>query len=203
MKELFLREINDQNTLKAMKAVDRKHFVPEKLQAIAYSDSALPIGQGQSISQPYIVAYMTSTVKAGDCRKVLEIGTGSGYQTAILAELAREVFTIEIIHNLGIKAKSTLERLGYKNIHFKIADGYKGWKEMAPFDAIVVTAAIQDTPPDLLDQLAENGRMIIPLGAAGNTQYLVLIEKKTGRFSYKRKLAVRFVPFTRTEPEDK
>lgn len=186
-----------------MRAVDRKLFVPEKLQPFAYSDTALPIGLGQTISQPYIVAYMTASVKAGDCGKILEVGTGSGYQTAILAELAREVYTIEIIPELGIKAKSLLDTLGYKNIRYKTADAYRGWQEMAPFDAIVVTAAIDITPPDLLDQLAENGHMIIPLGDEGNTQHLVLIEKSAGLFIYTRKLAVRFVPFIRAERGDK
>lgn len=203
MNKLFLREINDPETLRAMEAVDRKFFVPEKLQSHAYSDTALPIGLGQTISQPYIVAYMTASVKAGDCDKILEIGTGSGYQTAILAELAREVYTIEIIPELGIKAKNVLDTLGYKNIRYKTADGYRGWQEMAPFDAIVVTAAIAETPPDLLDQLAENGRMILPLGPEGDTQYLVLIEKKAGQFTYSRKLAVRFVPFTRSKTDNK
>ncbi|MDD2559460.1 MAG: protein-L-isoaspartate(D-aspartate) O-methyltransferase [Bacteroidales bacterium] len=202
MKELFLREINEPTILQAMKAVDRKLFVPEDLQSFAYSDTALPLGLGQTISQPYIVAYMTAAIQAGACNKVLEVGTGSGYQTAILAELAREVYTIEIIPDLGQKAKYLLDILGYKNIRYKIADGYNGWPEMAPFDAIVVTAAIENTPPDLLEQLAENGRMIIPLGASGNTQYLILIEKKAGQLTYTRKLAVRFVPFTRKTDED-
>ncbi len=203
MNKLFLREVNDPKILQAMRTVDRKVFVPEKLQPFAYSDTALPIGLGQTISQPYIVAYMTATVKAGECGKVLEVGTGSGYQTAILAELAREVYTIEIIPDLGIKAKKILDSLGYKNIRYLTADGYRGWQEMAPFDAIVVTAAIKNPPPSLLAQLAENGRMIIPLGAAGNSQYLVLIENKAGQYTFTSKLAVRFVPFTRTDPEDK
>lgn len=193
--QLF-KDIRDAATLQAMKKVDRKLFVPENMQSYAYEDSALPIGLGQTISQPYIVAYMTAAIQADTCSKVLEVGTGSGYQTAILAELAREVYTIEIIPQLAIKAKNLLDELGYTNIHYKTADAYYGWEEAAPFDAILVTAAIREIPPNLLEQLGPQGKMILPLGAPDQTQYLVLAEKEQDRIQYTRKLAVRFVPFT-------
>jgi protein-L-isoaspartate(D-aspartate) O-methyltransferase len=190
------RDITDSNTLRAMGTVKRHEFVPKHVQHLAYTDGPLSIGFAQTISQPYIVAYMTQQLKPKPHHRVLEIGTGSGYQAAVLAEIVDTVYTIEIVEPLGIKAKECLDRLGYENITTKIGDGYQGWLEYAPFDAIIVTAGIKNVPPALIEQLAEGGRMIIPVGTTFN-MHLMLYTKKNGKIRQKERLAVSFVPFTR------
>jgi protein-L-isoaspartate(D-aspartate) O-methyltransferase len=188
------RGISDENVLNAMRKVPRHQFVPTSLQQQAYRDEPLPIGENQTISQPYIVAYMSEQLDLKKDHRVLEIGTGSGYQAAILAELCDSVFTIEIIPTLSQKAQTTLMKLGYKNIFLKIGDGYLGWKEKAPFDAIIVTAAPDHVPQPLLDQLKLGGRLVIPVG--NYTQYIVLIQKTKDGINKQKKLPVRFVPMT-------
>lgn len=193
-KQLAERGIADERVLQAFRKVERHLFVPEMLQASAYADRPLPIGEEQTISQPYVVALMTEVLRLDANAKVLEIGTGSGYQAAILACLARQVFTIEIIPDLAATAAARLARLGYDNVHVRTGDGYKGWPEEAPFDAIVVTCAPEDIPQPLLDQLAEGGRMVIPVGT--DWQELVLVEKKAGELRRSTIAPVRFVPMT-------
>jgi protein-L-isoaspartate(D-aspartate) O-methyltransferase len=180
-----------------MGKVERHRFVPVALSAVAYLNRPLPIGYGQTISQPLIVALMTDlmNVKAGD--KVLEIGTGSGYQAAVLAEMVGSVYTIEIIEPLGKEAEKRLETLGYRNVKTRVGDGYYGWPEAAPFDAIIVTAAASHVPPPLLKQLKPGGRMVIPLGTQFMTQYLMLVEKQPdGAVITRQILPVAFVPLT-------
>lgn len=191
------RGITHRETIRAMRVVQRHRLVPKEQVVNAYKDGPLPIGYGQTISQPYIVAYMTQAIKPEKGQKILEIGTGSGYQAAVLAEIVDQVYSIEIIKPLGERAKRDLELLGYKNIHIKIGDGYFGWEEFAPFDAIVVTAAAEFVPPPLLAQLKDGGRMVIPVGSSFITQQLVLIEKRGEHISSRNLLPVRFVPFTR------
>ncbi len=193
------RGIKDQATILALLKVKRHKFVPKEYVKRAYQDGPLPIGYGQTISQPYIVAFMTEIIKPKKGFKVLEIGTGSGYQAAILAEIIDSVYTIEIIKELENSAKKRFKDLNYKNISVKNADGYYGWKEKGPFDAIVVTAAAEFIPPPLLEQLKEGGRMIIPIGSPFMTQQLLLIEKKGGKTKTKNLMFVRFVPFTRSK----
>lgn len=200
--QLEARGIKDPATLRAMRQVPRQQFVPENIKKYAYADSALPIGNGQTISQPYIVAFMTQELKLKPEHCVLEIGTGSGYQAAVLATIVDSVFTIEIIAALGISAEIRLQRLGYDNIAVRIGDGYQGWPKKAPFDAIIVTAAVETIPEPLLDQLAEGGRMIIPVGPSDSVRQLVLVTKKNGKIRTKKRLAVRFVPFTRDKNPD-
>jgi protein-L-isoaspartate(D-aspartate) O-methyltransferase len=195
--QIISRGVKDKAVLDAMRKVPRHLFVPKNRISEAYDDGPVPIGYGQTISQPFIVAYMTEVINPTRCRKVLEIGTGSGYQAAVLAEIVDSVFTIEIITELYKEAKERLENLNYKNIKIKNADGYYGWKEYAPFDAIVVTAAAEFVPPPLIEQLSENGKMIIPVGSPFYTQTLVLIEKKEGKVYSKNLIPVRFVPFIR------
>lgn len=192
--QIAARGITDPDVLSAMERVPRHLFVPEDLRDRAYGDHPLPIGEGQTISQPYIVAFMTEIVSPGPLDVILEIGTGSGYQAAVLAELAAEVYTIEIIESLGKRASETLQKLGYRNAHVKIGDGYLGWPEKAPFDAIVVTCAPEDIPPALMEQLKEGGRIIIPVGGRHRIQKMVYGEKKGGRLATKDVLDVRFVP---------
>jgi protein-L-isoaspartate(D-aspartate) O-methyltransferase len=191
------RGVKDVAVLNAMRQVKRHLFVPENSIANAYDDRPLPIGFGQTISQPYIVAYMTEAIKPKPQFKVLEIGTGSGYQAAVLSPIVKEVYTIEIVPQLGNAAASRLKKSGYKNIQVKIGDGYYGWKEHGPFDAIVVTAAAEFVPPPLLEQLKDGGRMIIPIGSPFMTQMLMLIEKKGKKAVTKSLMPVVFVPFTR------
>ena len=182
----------------AMGRVPRHRFVPGPQEAFAYENRALPIGEGQTISQPFVVALMTDLLdpKPGDT--VLEVGTGSGYQAAVLAELVAKVYTIEIVEPLGRKAMHLLEQLGYRNIEVRIGDGYNGWPEAAPFDAIIVTAAPADIPKPLIDQLKPGGRMVIPAGRSHASQYLLLVEKHLdGTSTTRRTLPVRFVPLTR------
>jgi protein-L-isoaspartate(D-aspartate) O-methyltransferase len=193
--QLAGRDIRDPRVLAAMAKVPRHEFVPEPLRRQAYEDRPLPLGQGQTISQPYIVAFMTEHLQLEDTDRVLEIGTGSGYQAAILAELVAEVHSIEIVEPLASQARATLDRLGYSKIHLKTGDGYQGWAEYAPFDAVIVTCAPDHVPAPLIDQLKEGGRMIIPVGES-HTQELVLLEKQGGTLQRRAILPVRFVPMT-------
>jgi len=200
--QIEARGIDNQMVLKAMRTVPRHGFVPEKYKEMAYYDGALPIGYNQTISQPYIVAYMTDLLKPSSDFKVLEIGTGSGYQAAVLAEIVAEVFTIEIVSELGEQSKHLLKDMGYENIEVRIGDGYHGWSEEAPFDAIIVTAAAETIPEPLIQQLKDGGRMIIPVGPQSGAQYLNLISKNNGKVKIDRVMAVRFVPFTGSEKGD-
>lgn len=187
------RGISDQRVLDAMLKVERHVFVPEDLKGFSYLDSPLPIGKGQTISQPYIVGLMTELGRIKDNDKVLEIGTGSGYQAAILAELSKEVYTIEIIPELARRAEDLLNGLGYKNIKVKEGDGYLGWPEYAPFDVIIVTCAPPNVPETLVGQLSEGGRMVIPVGGEAN-QILKVLIKKNGSIVEEEVIPVRFVP---------
>jgi len=188
---------SDDKALQALGEVRRHEFIPQKLRGEAYLNHPLPIGYGQTISQPYIVALMTELVDLEPNDVVLEVGTGSGYQAAVLAKLARQVFSIEIIEPLAEQAKNRLQRLGYQNIQTKLGDGYHGWEEHAPFDAIVVTAAASHVPPPLIRQLKPGGRMVIPVGSRFAVQHLLLIEKTADEEIVTRQItAVRFVPLT-------
>jgi protein-L-isoaspartate(D-aspartate) O-methyltransferase len=190
------RGVKDPRVLEAMRKVPRHEFVPEDERHEAYDDRPLPIGHGQTISQPYIVAFMTEALGLKGTEKVLEVGTGSGYQAAVLGELAKEVFSIEIVEQLGEQAAEVLKRLGYKNVSVRVGDGYRGWREEAPFDAIIVTCAPDAVPEPLVHQLAEGGRMIIPVGPEGKAQQLVLLKKRHGKMHQQEILPVRFVPMT-------
>lgn len=194
--QIIARGIKNERIVTAMKKVPRHLFVPSDMIDYAYNDEPVPIGEGQTISQPYIVAYMTEALDLKPEDKVLEIGTGSGYQTAILAEMVSEVYTIEIIASLSLRAQELLDKLGYHNIHFKIGDGSFGWKENSPYDAIIVTAAPDRIPRPLEEQLKLEGRMIIPVGSAFQELYLVTKEKQG--FKRKKLLPVRFVPLITT-----
>ena len=191
--QVIARGITDERVIQAMRKVERHLFVPEEYAHRAYDDDPVPIGYGQSISQPYIVAFMTELLKLDSTDRVLEIGTGSGYQAAILAEICKSVYTIELIPQLANRAKNLLAELGYKNLFVKAGDGYKGWPEYAPFDAIIVTCAPTHIPRPLEKQLKEGGRMIIPVGEK-YVQELVLLEKKDGRLRRRNVLPVTFVP---------
>jgi protein-L-isoaspartate(D-aspartate) O-methyltransferase len=193
--QLMTRGINDQRVLAAMAKVPREEFVPPDSRAASYEDGPLPIGYAQTISQPYVVAFMTEQLRLKPSDRVLEVGTGSGYQVAILAELVSEIYSIEIVEPLAKNAEATLQRLGYKNVHLKISDGYKGWPETAPFDAIIVTCAPDKVPQPLVDQLKDDGRMVIPVGDRF-AQQLYLLEKKNGQLKQSATLPVRFVPMT-------
>ena len=195
--QIEARGIRDPATLAAMRVVPRHRFVPPDLADSAYADQPLPIGYGQTISQPYIVAVMTETLRLKPGHKVLEIGAGSGYQAAVLARIVREVFTIEIVPELGNAARERLKTLGYRNVRVRVADGYDGWPEEAPFDAIVVTAAADHIPPPLIRQLRDGGRMVIPVGSPFFVQTLMLVEKDRGKVRTTSLMPVRFVPFTR------
>ena len=190
--QIRARGVNDEKVLAAMRKVPRHLFVPQKIRPFAHGDEPLPIGEGQTISQPYIVAYMTQALELTGKEKVLEVGTGSGYQTAVLAEIVRQVFTVELLSPLSDRARALLEELGYTDIHYKVGDGTSGWEENAPFDAIIVTAAAPAVPKRLQDQLSPDGRMIIPVGAG--FQDLFLISRERRGFRKKKLLPVRFVP---------
>jgi protein-L-isoaspartate(D-aspartate) O-methyltransferase len=191
----YRKPIRDENVLAAMLAVPRHLFVHPKDLSRAYGDFPLPIGHGQTISQPYVVALMTDLLEVTSAQKVLEVGTGSGYQAAILSFLVKDVYSVEIIRALGQQASARMKRLDYNNVHLKIADGYYGWQEHAPFDRIIVTAAATLVPPPLLKQLRPGGKMCIPIGSQYKVQQLTLIEKsETGRITMKKILPVRFVP---------
>jgi len=199
--QIIARGIKSPRVLDAIRKVERHKFVPRELMPFAYADGPLPIGYGQTISQPYIVAYMTDELRLEPKDKVLEIGTGSGYQAAILGELAQEVYTIEIVEPLAKRSKERLEELGYKNVHVRHGDGYKGWPGEAPFDAIIVTAAPPKIPQALIDQLrSPGGRMIVPVG--DYFQELVLIHKTASGIKRERKIPVRFVPMVRGSEKD-
>jgi protein-L-isoaspartate(D-aspartate) O-methyltransferase len=187
------RGIKSPAVLTAMRKVERHRFVPKELMPLAYDDSPLPIGDGQTISQPYIVAFMTEALDLTPTDKVLEIGTGSGYQAAVLGELCAEVYTIEIFESLANRSGELLRKLGYSNVHVRHGDGYLGWPEQSPFDAIIVTCSPTAIPKPLQDQLKEGGRMIIPVGERPG-QELVLVTKKGGKIRQERVLSVLFVP---------
>ena len=191
------KEALDENVIDALGSVPRHEFVPRNMRDAAYENRPLPIGHGQTISQPYIVAIMTNLLHVGKSDRVLEIGTGSGYQIAVLAELVKKAYSIEIIEPLGKQAKERLQHLGYENIELKIGDGYYGWPEEAPFDAIMVTAAASHIPPPLIKQLKPGGRMLIPVGSRFMVQELLLVQKSpSGEVSTRQLLPVAFVPLT-------
>ncbi len=191
------RDITDIRVLAAMRAVPRHRFVPDHLAPLAYNDHPLPIGSGQTISQPYIVALMTqwAEIKPGD--KVLEVGTGSGYQAAVLAEITDRVFSIELKPGLAAAAAKRLQALGYGQVQVRTGDGYQGWPAEAPFDAILVTATAPQVPPALKEQLAEGGRLVIPVGDSGSLQYLLRLRKVKGELKEEDRLPVRFVPLVK------
>jgi protein-L-isoaspartate(D-aspartate) O-methyltransferase len=195
--QLQARDITDPRVLAAMGKVPRHRFVPDNLRLLAYADHPLPIGSGQTISQPYIVALMTqwAEVKAGD--KVLEVGTGSGYQAAILAELTDRVFSIELLPELAEDARTRLSDLGYEGVQVRCGDGYKGWPEEAPFDAVLVTATAPEVPSALKEQLKEGGRLVIPVGPPGWSQDLLLLRKVKGELREEQRVPVRFVPLVK------
>ncbi len=194
--QIEARGVKDEKVLAAMRKVPRHLFVPENMKLYAYQDEPLLIGEGQTISQPYIVAYMSEALQLKGHERVLEVGTGSGYQAAILAEIVKEVFSVELLESLSLHAQDVLKKLSYKNIQFKIGDGTLGWKEHAPYDAIIVTAAPTKVPKALQDQLITGGRMVIPVGSA--FQELVLITKEKRKLKKKKLLPVRFVPLITT-----
>jgi protein-L-isoaspartate(D-aspartate) O-methyltransferase len=193
-RDLRGRGIRDSRVLAAMNTVPRHLFVPEALRSAAYEDRALPIGEKQTISQPYIVAFMTELLELAGSERVLEIGTGSGYQTAVLARTAAEVFSIEIIPALSARAALALERLGITNAHLKIGDGFFGWPERAPFDAMLITAAAPEVPGPLWEQLREGGRLVMPRGEPNQRQVLVRVRKSTGKKIVEEIAGVIFVP---------
>ena len=190
------RGITNERVLKVMGEVPRHELVPAGQREHAYVDAPLPIGHGQTISQPYVVAFMTEQLDPKPTDRVLEIGTGSGYQSAVLAGLVKEVYTIEIVRQLAERARADLKRLGYTNVHVRAGDGYKGWPAAAPFDAVIVTCAPDAVPEPLVEQLREGGRMVIPVGG-GFSQELYLLEKRGGKVHKRAVLPVRFVPMTR------
>lgn len=194
--QLKERGISDSTVLKVMGQVPRHFFVSPSMQDQAYADHPLPIGEGQTISQPYIVAFMTESLELSGSERVLEIGTGSGYQAAVLSEICEEVYTIEIRENLANEAGDRLEKMGYSNVYVRCADGYFGWEDHAPFDAIIITCAVNHVPPYLIQQLREGGRLILPLGSPVYYQTLTLIEKKGEELIVTYKMPVSFVPMT-------
>jgi len=195
--DLRARGVRDSRVLEVMGRVPRHLFVPQRLRSQAYGDHPLPIGEGQTISQPYVVALMTEALRLGPLDSVLEIGTGSGYQAAILAGIVREVYTVEIRKPLAERAEKTLREQGYKNVRVKYGDGYFGWETLPPFDAIIITAAVNHIPPPLLKQLKPGGRMILPLGSTVFSQTLTLVtKKKSGELDVEQMGPVAFVPMT-------
>jgi protein-L-isoaspartate(D-aspartate) O-methyltransferase len=195
------RGITNERVLAVMGRVPRHEFVPADYRALAYDDHPLPIGHGQTISQPFIVAFMTEKLEPKSSDKVLEIGTGSGYQAAVLAELVSKVYTLEIVEPLAHRAEADLKRLGYTNVMVRAGDGYQGWPDAAPFDAVIVTCAPNHVPQPLVDQLKEGGRMIIPVDSAGD-QELYVLRKKGGKVEKQAVLPVRFVPMTGRKATD-
>lgn len=190
--------VRDKRVLDAMRRVPRHEFVPANVRSQAYADRPLPIGYGQTISQPYIVGFMTELLEVGEDAVALEIGTGSGYQAAVLSPMIKEVYSIEIIPELEERARGALERLDYDNVKTKAGDGYHGWPEHAPYDAIIVTAAASHIPPPLVEQLKPGGRMVIPVGPPGQVQHLMVVEKEEdGSIRQRSVMPVRFVPLTR------
>jgi protein-L-isoaspartate(D-aspartate) O-methyltransferase len=199
LSQIERRGVSDPDVLRAMRAVPRHQFVPEQYLSAAYADHPLPIGYGQTISQPYIVAWMTELLELEPDYRVLEIGTGSGYQAAVLAEIVDEVYTVEIIRELAAPAEERLQALGYDNVHVLRADGYWGWEEHAPYDAIIVTAAPDHVPQPLIGQLKEGAHLVIPIGPAGGYQSLWQFFLVEGELAAREIGGVRFVPFTREE----
>lgn len=197
--QIAMRGVKDPATLRAIEQVPRHLFVPAAQARYAYEDRPLPIGHGQTISQPFIVGYMTELIHPGPGKKILEIGTGSGYQAAVLAATGAQVYTIEIIPQLATAAAERLRRLGYRNLKTRTADGYYGWAEQAPFDAIIVTAAAEFVPPPLIEQLGEGGLMVIPVGTPYFVQSLLLIQRRGDTTSSVNLMPVSFVPFRRAE----
>jgi protein-L-isoaspartate(D-aspartate) O-methyltransferase len=195
--QIEARDIRDPATLEAMRRVPRHLFVPENRRRHAYQDRPVPIGYGQTISQPFLVAYMTETLQPRPGMRILEIGTGSGYQAAVLAEILDEVFTIEIVGELARWGEANLRSAGYDRVQVRHADGYHGWEEHAPFDAIIVTAAADHIPPPLLAQLRDGGRMVIPVGSPFRTQTLMLVTRDGDDIVTRSLLPVSFVPLTR------
>ena len=193
--QIAARGVGDERVLAAMRDVPRHLFVPPAMRSQAYEDHPLPIGHGQTISQPYIVAYMTEVLRLKPTSRVLEVGTGSGYQAAVLGKVAGQVYTVEILAPLAESASKTLASLGYTNVHVRVGDGFAGWPEHAPFDAIMVTAAPEEVPPPLIEQLAVGGRLVVPVGRV--VQQLTLIEKTPKGLVTERKMPVRFVPLVR------
>ena len=193
--QIKARGVKDRRVLEAMRKVERHLFVPSHLRHLAYEDYPLPIGEGQTISQPYIVALMTELLALKGMERILEIGTGSGYQAAILAELVKEVYTIEIMEPLARQSEILFRKLNYRNIKVKLGDGFLGWPELSPFDGIIVTCAPDKIPPPLLEQLAEGGRLVIPVGAL--RQELKLVRKAKGKIQEEDIIPVRFVPMLR------
>jgi protein-L-isoaspartate(D-aspartate) O-methyltransferase len=200
VRQLERRGITDKRVLKAMEEVPRHEFVPSEVRTNAYADRPLPIGFGQTISQPYIVAFVAEHLSLEPADRVLEVGTGSGYQAAVLSRLASQIFSIEIVDELILRATSDLKRLEYQNILVKGGDGYEGWSEFAPFDGIAVAAALDHVPQPLISQLREGGRMVMPVGNS-HDQQLLLIEKVAGGLRRRAICPVRFVPFTRKAGE--
>jgi protein-L-isoaspartate(D-aspartate) O-methyltransferase len=196
--QLAGRDIKDPRVLDAMRRVPRHRFVPEREQGSAYDDTPLPIGEGQTISQPYIVAYMTQVIEPRPTDRVLEIGTGSGYQAAVLAGLVKEVYTIEIVSSLAARAKAVFDELGYANIRTRVGDGYAGWPDAAPFDKIVVTAAPDQVPQTLVDQLGENGIMVVPVGRGD--QIMTVLRRTKDGVVRRETIPVRFVPMIKKGP---
>lgn len=198
--ELRTQGIGDEAVLEAIGRVPRHEFVPAEVRHLAYANHALPIGHGQTISQPYVVALMSELLDVEDGDRVLEVGTGSGYQAAVLAELGCRVYTIEIVEELASTARERLERLGYEGVEIRHGDGYAGWPDRAPFEGVIVTAAPEEVPEPLIEQLEQGGRMVIPLGPQAGYQYLTLLVKsESGEVRTRRVLPVRFVPFVREE----
>ncbi|WP_372974007.1 protein-L-isoaspartate(D-aspartate) O-methyltransferase [Muriicola sp.] len=195
--QLAGRDITDKATLKAMAKIPREAFVPISQRPFAYEDRPLPIGDGQTISQPYMVAYMTQALRLKSSDRVLEIGTGSGYQAAVLSQIVDTVHTIEIIPSLGKRAERIFKELNIGNVQVRIGDGYFGWEEKAPFDAIIVTAGAERIPPVLVEQLAEDGVMVIPVGPHRGVRQLIRLTKRKGKIRTRSLMEVRFVPFVR------
>jgi len=198
--QLAAQGITDTRVLDAMATVPRHLFVPENVRSLAYDDTALPIEHGQTISQPYIVAFMTEALALKSSDKVLEIGTGSGYQAAVLSKLVKAVYSVEILEPLAKSAARLLAETGSSNVHVRVGNGYKGWPEQAPFDAVIVTAAPEQVPQALIEQLAEGGRLVVPVGkpavAGSSNQQLLLLRKHAGRIERESLLPVAFVPMT-------
>ncbi|MGA3288562.1 MAG: protein-L-isoaspartate(D-aspartate) O-methyltransferase [Bacteroidota bacterium] len=196
--QIIARGVQDSATLYAMRMVPRHEFVPSALMNYAYDDTPLPIGSEQTISQPYIVALMTELIKPKKGQRILEVGTGSGYQAAVLAEIVKSVYTIEILPELAASSEERLKRLGYDNVVVRCGDGYEGWKEFAPFDGILVTAAAEDIPQPLIDQLKDGGILVIPVGSVMSVQSLTVVKKHGKDIETRTVLPVRFVPLIRS-----
>jgi protein-L-isoaspartate(D-aspartate) O-methyltransferase len=199
-RQIRQRGVVDERVLDEMRSVPRERFVPADAARGAYDDTPLAIGFGQTISQPYIVAYITEALDVRSTQRVLEIGTGSGYQAAVLGLLAREVYTVEIVPALATSAARVLRDLGYANVHVREGDGYAGWAEHAPFDRIIVTAAPDQIPRPLIDQLSPGGRLVIPVGSQGDAQWMTIVDKTVEGVVERRTIPVQFVPFTRGKP---